>query len=138
MALFGKGLFRAPLAETTSECRAEALAGPRPVLLFTLLEVDPAAHEEILGKVYAKFDATHKLVFVLSSDQFAPFLARKAALEYFMPLDQQAMHRDMMDWPGYLVEKWGLLQQKWQPAQIVAYGMTPDAFLAAARAQVAA
>ncbi|WP_181705484.1 hypothetical protein [Chthonobacter rhizosphaerae] len=105
-----------------------------PVLLVTLLEVDPAEHVEIVEKVFDTFNASHKLVFLVSTDVFGPFLARQAALEYFAPVEDQVRFRHLMDWPDYLAEKWTLLLLKWKPVSVVAYGMNVDRFLEAARA----
>lgn len=117
---------------------ATAATAERPVLLVSMLEVGPEEHPEILDKVMATFGASHKLVFLISTDAFGPFLARQSAIEYFMPIDQQILHRDLMDWPDYLAEKWALLLLKWRPASVIAYGMNVDRFLNAARAARAA
>ncbi|WP_158569249.1 hypothetical protein [Pseudotabrizicola alkalilacus] len=105
-----------------------------PVLMVTVLGVNPEEHPEILHKVLARHGQRHRCVFVLDHDDFAPFLARGVALEYLTPLDLQAQHAALMDWPDYLSEKWMLLQLKWQPGQIIAYGMTADRFLNLSRA----
>lgn len=131
----------APLAAVPpTDGVAETAAAPeeRPVLLVSMLEVQPDEHPEILDKVAATFGASHKLVFLISTDSFGPFLARQAAIEYFMPIDQQVLHRDLMDWPDYLAEKWALLLLKWRPASVVAYGLNVDRFLNAARSARAA
>ena len=128
------GLGRKPLDAASDGTAPQETPGESPVLMVTLLEVRPEEHAEILDKVLARHGARHRCVFVLSHDDFAPFLARGVALEYLMPLDLQAQHGGLMDWPEYLSEKWTLVQMKWRPAQIIAYGLTVDRFLNLSRA----
>ncbi|MEO5615500.1 MAG: hypothetical protein ABIR04_11360 [Cypionkella sp.] len=115
--------------ETTAEQGPQLL----PVILVTLLEVDEADHPAILEHLHSRLHNRHKLVFLLSTDNFAPFLRYAAAFETFPSSDQQARHRRLIDWPGYLTEKWELLLLKWRPENVLSYGTNPDRFLAQAR-----
>lgn len=128
--MFGKGRTR-PQAPQAAE---EPAPAPPPVLLVTLLDVAEADHPAILARLSEKFGASHKLVFLLSTDDFTPFLRAGAAFETFPSPGQQEQHRRLMDWPGYLAEKWELLLLKWRPGTVISYGSNPDRFLAQARA----
>ena len=132
--LTATGLVRKPQRQPADGNTAPQLPPEMPVLMVTVLAVNPEEHAEILDKVLARHGPRHRCVFVLDHDDFAPFLARDVALEYLTPLDLQAQHAALMDWPDYLSEKWTLLQLKWQPAQIIAYGITADRFLNLSRA----
>ena len=103
--------------------------------MITLLSVDPAEYDEIAGRLLSRFSTTYRLVFVLGSDEFGPFLARGLPIEHLTPLDVQAQFSDLLDWPGYLTEKWALLLLKWRPEQVVAYGLPVDRFLNLSRQQ---
>lgn len=103
-------------------------------MMVTLLDVAAADQAEILDKILGRFGAGRRLVFVISTRSFGPFLARKAAFEFLMPIEDQVAHGDLMDWPDYLEEKWALILEKWKPRTIVAYGTAAERFLEASRA----
>lgn len=129
-----------------SKAGAEDAIGPetnqpesssRPVLLIALLDVPEAEHGKILDHLLGQFAASHKLVFLLSTDVFTPFLRHQLAIETFPSHHQQFVHRALMDWPSYLAEKWQLLLLKWRPETILSYGTNPDRFIEQARAALA-
>lgn len=125
-----RSLIRGLWAGSTAEPRR--VAGP--VMMVTLLSVDPGAFPEILDKINRRFGARRRIIFLVSTYDVSAFLERRAEFEFFMPIGEQIAHRDLMDWPDYLAEKWKLMLAKWRPRTIVAYGSNVDRFLAEARA----
>lgn len=102
-------------------------------LLVTLLEVPEAEHDEIIATISKRFSFSFRIIYLVSSDNFGPLLARDAAWEYFPSLEEQRQYREVMDWADYLTEKWNLLLIKWKPVRTIAYGTNAERFLHHAR-----
>jgi hypothetical protein len=129
--VFGRRRARQTDPSDISPAPAEDL--PRLVLLVALLEVPDDDHQAIVDHLLGKFGHSHKLVFLLSSDTFTPFLRRQVAIETFPSFQQQSLHQRLIDWPSYLAEKWEMLLLKWQPQTVISYGLNPDRFILRAR-----
>lgn len=105
----------------------------KPVILVTVLGVNPAYLAEIIQTTSAKFAARYRLVFLTDSSEFGVFRKYEAIFEYFTPLLEQRLHAAVMPWPSYITERWALLVAKWRPVHIIAYGQNIEAFLTATR-----
>lgn len=109
-------------------------AQTRRVVFVTLLDISGEGVIEIIEKTSAKF-RNSRVVYVTDSVDFLVFRERGATFEYIPSLSEQKVHAGALDWPGYLKARWELLLTKWQPEQILAYGLNIDRFIAnAARA----
>ena len=103
----------------------------RPVVMVTVLAVQPDLIEEIVQTTCRKFEPEHRMVFLTDSAEFGVFRRNDAIFEYFPPLLEQRIHGAVMPWPAYLTERWALLVAKWRPVHVIAYGQNIDGFLAA-------
>ncbi len=104
----------------------------KPVVMVTVLGVNPDVLDEIVTVMCRKFEPGHRLVFLTDSTDFALFRRLGLAFEYLPSHLDQRVHADALAWPAYLAERWALLLAKWRPVHIIAYGQNFDAFLGAA------
>lgn len=102
----------------------------RRVIFITLLDVGSEGIVEIIERTSQKFQNTYRIVYVTDSVDFLVFRERHATFEYIPSLSEQKAHAGTLDWPGYLKARWELLLTKWQPEQILAYGLNVDRFIA--------
>ena len=102
----------------------------RRVIFITLLDVGSEGIVEIIERTSQKFQNTYRIVYVTDSVDFLVFRERHATFEYIPSLSEQKGHAGTLDWPGYLKARWELLLTKWQPEQILAYGLNVDRFIA--------
>jgi hypothetical protein len=100
------------------------------VILITMLNVGENGIVEIIEKTTAKFSPHARVVYLTDSLGFMVFRERNAIFEYMPSLAEQLVHADTLDWPAYLKARWELLLTKWQPEQILAYGLNIDRFIA--------
>ncbi|WP_421591588.1 hypothetical protein [Shinella sp. M27] len=131
MRLFG-WLFKAARQHRESLEVDRPLSAPpaeRQVLLVTMLGVEQASIADIVDRTSA---AGIKVVYLTDTLDFAVFRHRKATFEYIPPLSEQSRHAGAMNWPRYLRRRWALIEAKWAPTQLHAYGMNFDRFLTAA------
>lgn len=102
----------------------------RRVIFITLLDVGSEGIVEIIERTSQKFQNAYRIVYVTDSVDFLVFRERHATFEYIPSLSEQKAHAGTLDWPGYLKARWELLLTKWQPEQILAYGLNVDRFIA--------
>jgi len=101
------------------------------VLLVTMLGVKQASIADIIDRTSAAGPGS-KIVYLTDTLDFTAFRQRGAIFEYIPPLSEQSRYAGIMNWPHYLQRRWALIEAKWAPTQIHAYGMNFDRFLAAA------
>jgi hypothetical protein len=108
------------------------------VVMVTMLGVVDSMVEEIIAVTSNKFSGKHRIVYVIDSLDFGPFRKHSAMFEYLPPLSEQKLHAEAMPWHAYLQARWSLLNAKWKPIHILAYGQNIERYLAAAAAATAA
>lgn len=105
---------------------------PAHTTLVSLIGVEAALVEDILDDTRRAYGRRDRLVYLTDAASFVPFRRQGAIFEYMPPLAEQAAFGADMPWRSYLGERWQLLLAKWAPHRILAFGMTMEAFLAAA------
>jgi hypothetical protein len=104
------------------------------VVMVTMLGVDDSMMEEIISVTSRKFSGKHRIIYITNSLDFRPLRKHSAMFEYLPPLSEQKLHAEAMPWPAYLQARWQLLNAKWKPIHILAYGQNIERYLAAATA----
>lgn len=104
---------------------------PRTIMV-TMLGVGPELIDEIVERTTTQFGPGFRLVYVTDTEDFHVFLRRNATFEYVPGAMRRRLHADKLNWKPYLGERWILLQAKWQPVRVLAYGDLAEAVIEAA------
>ncbi|RSK41011.1 hypothetical protein EJA01_00265 [Rhodovulum iodosum] len=99
----------------------------RPAVLVTLLVAPPAAVARALARHATA--QTHRPVFIVTDPDIGPLQQAGCVFEHLPAPEMVQRFCGMGDWPGYLDERWAMLQRKWQPGWVVAYGLSLDDYL---------
>ena len=101
-----------------------------PRVLVSLLELNAAETEAAVAEIAAEAEAAGEFpVFITDRIDFSVFTRSGHFYEYLPPVADQTQHAPGQRWDAYIANKVQTMIAKWEPAEVIARGLSVEEFI---------